>query len=82
MFHREDRVVLFSGADEPMDSKQALVNTLLSRCVPFVTIGTDTTREAGLPLQLPTSAGLAPRCLPFWPNWPNACTSTPTPRRT
>jgi glucosamine--fructose-6-phosphate aminotransferase (isomerizing) len=53
MFHREDRVVLFSGTDEPMDSKQAVVNTLLSRGVPFITIGTDTTREAGLPLQLP-----------------------------
>jgi fructoselysine-6-P-deglycase FrlB-like protein len=53
MFHREDRIVLFSGADEPMDRKQAVVNTLLSPSVPFITIDTDTTREAGLPLQLP-----------------------------
>ncbi len=54
MFHRGDRVVLFSGADEPMDSKQAVVNTLLARDVPFITIGTETTREAGLPIQLPS----------------------------
>jgi hypothetical protein len=32
----------------PMDSKQAVVNTLLSRGVPFITMGTDTTREARL----------------------------------
>lgn len=53
MFHPSDRVVLFSGADEPMDSKQAVVAMLLARGVPFITLGTDATREAGLPLQLP-----------------------------
>lgn len=53
MFHPSDRVVLFSGADEPMESKQAVVTTLLARGVPFVTLGTDATHEAGLPIQLP-----------------------------
>ncbi|MDH5206525.1 MAG: SIS domain-containing protein, partial [Hylemonella sp.] len=53
MFHPADRVVLFSGADEPMDSKQAVVTTLLTRGVPFLTIGTDATHEAGLPIRLP-----------------------------
>lgn len=53
MFNSSDRVVLFSGTDEPMASKQAVVTTLLARGVPFVTIGTDSTHEAGLPIQLP-----------------------------
>jgi len=53
MFHSSDRVILFSGADEPMSSKQAVVTTLLARGVPFVTIGTDSTLEAGLPIPLP-----------------------------
>lgn len=53
MFRPSDRVVIFSGADEPMASKQAVVTTLLARGVPFITIGTDSTHEAGLPIQLP-----------------------------
>lgn len=53
MFQPSDRVVIFSGADEPMASKQAVVSTLLARGVPFITIGTDATHEAGLPIQLP-----------------------------
>lgn len=53
MFHASDRVVIFSGADEPIASKQAVVTTLLARGVPFVTIGTDATHEAGLPIHLP-----------------------------
>lgn len=53
MFHPADRVVVFSGADEPMDSKQAVVTILLARGVPFVTIGTDATREAALPIPFP-----------------------------
>lgn len=53
MFRPEDRVVLFSGADEPMASKQAVVTTLLSRGVPFLTLGTDATHDAGLPIHLP-----------------------------
>ena len=53
MFHPSDRVVLFSGADEPMASKQAVATTLLARGVPFITLGTDATHEAGLPIQLP-----------------------------
>lgn len=53
MFHPSDRAVLFSGADEPMDSKQAVAATLLARGVPFLTIGTDATREAALPIPFP-----------------------------
>ena len=53
MFHPEDRVVLFSGSDEPMDSKRAVATTLLARGVPLLTLGTEATREAGLPLPLP-----------------------------
>lgn len=53
MFQPSDRVIIFSGADEPMTSKQSVVTTLLARGVPFVTIGTDSTHEAGLPIQLP-----------------------------
>lgn len=53
MFHPSDRVVIFSGADEPMASKQAVVTTLLARGVPFITIGTDATHEASLPIPLP-----------------------------
>ena len=53
MFQPSDRVVLFSGADEPMASKQAVVTTLLTRGVPFLTLGTDATHEAGLPIPLP-----------------------------
>ena len=53
MFHPADRVILFSGADEPMESKQAVVTTLLARAVPFLTIGTDANHEAGLPIRLP-----------------------------
>jgi hypothetical protein len=85
LFHREDLVVLFSGVDQPMDSKQAVVNTLLLRGMPIITIGTDTTREAGLPFNCRKSAGPEPWCWPFCPSWcaltsPNACNSTPTPR--
>ena len=53
MFHPTDRVILFSGADEPMESKQAVVTTLLARRVPFLTIGTDASHEAGMPIRLP-----------------------------
>ncbi len=53
MFHRSDRVIMFSGADETMASTQAVVTTLLARSVPFVTIGTDSSHEAGLPIPLP-----------------------------
>lgn len=49
----EDRVVLFSGADEPMESKQAVATALLARGVPFICLGSDQTPEAQLPLQLP-----------------------------
>ncbi len=35
----EDRVVLFSGAIDPMDSKQAVTTALLARGVPFLCLG-------------------------------------------
>lgn len=49
----DDRVVLFSGADEPMESKQAVTTALLARGVPFICLGGDQTPEAQLPLPLP-----------------------------
>jgi glucosamine--fructose-6-phosphate aminotransferase (isomerizing) len=48
-----DRVVLFSGADEPMESKQAVASALLARGVPFVCLGDDRSPEANLPLPFP-----------------------------
>jgi glucosamine--fructose-6-phosphate aminotransferase (isomerizing) len=48
-----DRVVLFSGADEPMESKQAVASALLARGVPFVCMGDDRSPEANLPLPFP-----------------------------
>lgn len=53
MFHPSDRVILFSGTDETMASKQAVATTLLARGVPFLTIGTDATHEAALPIPFP-----------------------------
>ncbi|MHB1200584.1 MAG: SIS domain-containing protein [Polaromonas sp.] len=49
----EDRVVLFSGADEPMESKQAVTAALLARAVPFLCLGSDRTPEAQLPMPFP-----------------------------
>ena len=49
----EDRVVLFSGADEPMESKQAVTAALLARGVPFVCLGSDQTPDAQVPLPFP-----------------------------
>jgi len=49
----EDRVVFFSGAVEPMESKQAVTTTLLARGVPFLCLGSDQTPEAQLPLPFP-----------------------------
>jgi glucosamine--fructose-6-phosphate aminotransferase (isomerizing) len=49
----DDRVVLFSGTDEPMESKQAVTTALLARGVPFICLGSDHTPEAQLPLPLP-----------------------------
>ena len=48
-----DRVLLFSGADEPMDSKQAVTAALLARGVPFLCMGSDQTPDAQLPLPFP-----------------------------
>lgn len=48
-----DRVVLFSGADEPMESKQAVASALLARGVPFVCMGNERSPEANLPLPFP-----------------------------
>lgn len=49
----DDRVVLFSGADEPMESNQAVTTALLARGVPYITLGGNQTPEAQLPLPLP-----------------------------
>jgi glucosamine--fructose-6-phosphate aminotransferase (isomerizing) len=49
----DDRVVLFSGADEPMESKQAVTAALLVRGVPFICLGGQQSPEAQLPLPLP-----------------------------
>lgn len=49
----DDRVVLFSGADEPMDSKQAITAALLARGVPFVCLGSDQSPDAQVPLPFP-----------------------------
>lgn len=49
----QDRVVIFSGADEPMESKQAVTTALLARGVPFICLGCDQTHEAQLPLPFP-----------------------------
>ncbi|MBU3900964.1 MAG: SIS domain-containing protein [Gammaproteobacteria bacterium] len=49
----QDRVVIFSGADEPMASKQAVTIALLARGVPFLCLGCDQTPEAQLPLPFP-----------------------------
>lgn len=48
-----DRVVMFSGADEPMDSRQAVASALLARAVPFVCLGDDQSPEANFPLPFP-----------------------------
>ena len=49
----EDRVVFFSGAIEPMESKAAIAAALLARGVPFLCLGSDQTPEAQLPLPFP-----------------------------
>lgn len=48
-----DRVVIFSGADKPMASKQAVTAALLARAVPFICLGGNQHREAQLPLPFP-----------------------------
>lgn len=48
-----DRVVIFSGADEPMASKQAVTAALLARAVPFICLGGNQRPEAQLPLPFP-----------------------------
>lgn len=48
-----DRVVIFSGADEPMASKQAVSAALLARAVPFICLGCNHLPEAQLALPFP-----------------------------
>lgn len=48
-----DRVVIFSGADEPMESKQAVTAALLAHAVPFICLGCNQHRESQLPLPFP-----------------------------
>lgn len=49
----DDRVVLFSGTDEPAESRQAVTSTLLARGVPFICLDCDQSPAAQLPLPLP-----------------------------
>ncbi len=49
----EDRVVLFSGSDEPTDSTLAVTTALLARGVAFVCLGSEQTPDVQLPLPLP-----------------------------
>lgn len=49
----EDRVIMFSGADEPMESKQAVAAALLARGVPFISLGADTAHDAQLAMPFP-----------------------------
>jgi glucosamine--fructose-6-phosphate aminotransferase (isomerizing) len=49
----EDRVVLFSGTDAPMESSQAVTTALLARGVPSICLGGDVSPETQLPLPLP-----------------------------
>ncbi len=49
----QDRVVLFTGTDEPMESNQAVTTALLARGVPFISLGGEHTPEAQLALPLP-----------------------------
>ncbi len=49
----DDRVVLFSGADEPMESSKAVTTALLARGVPHISLGGDQIPAAQLPLPLP-----------------------------
>ena len=48
-----DRVVIFSGADEPMASKQAVTAALLARAVPFICLGSKQHPESQLALPFP-----------------------------
>lgn len=61
----EDRVVLFSSADEPMESKQAVTAALLARGVPFIYLGSDQTPEAQLPLPFPEARWACTALLAF-----------------
>lgn len=49
----QDRIVLFTGTDEPMESNQAVTTALLARGVPFISLGGEQAPEAQLPLPLP-----------------------------
>lgn len=48
-----DRVVIFSGADDPMASKQAVTAALLARAVPFICLGSNQHPESQLALPFP-----------------------------
>ncbi|MCZ4312657.1 SIS domain-containing protein [Comamonadaceae bacterium G21597-S1] len=49
----DDRVVLFTGTDEPMESNQAVRTALLARGIPFISLGGEQSPDAQLPLPLP-----------------------------
>jgi glucosamine--fructose-6-phosphate aminotransferase (isomerizing) len=49
----KDRVLIFSGADEPSDSQQAVAATLLARGVPFLSLGFGQHPDVQMPLPFP-----------------------------
>lgn len=48
-----DRVLLFAGADDPMESKQAVAAALLARGVPFLSLGSERAQDAQLTMPFP-----------------------------
>ena len=49
----QDRVLIFSGADEPSDSQRAVAATLLARGVPFLSLGFGQHPDVQIPLPFP-----------------------------
>ncbi|WP_020674829.1 SIS domain-containing protein [Geopsychrobacter electrodiphilus] len=49
----QDRVVLFTAADEPMDSQEAVTTALLARSVPSLCLGCEQTPAAHLQMPFP-----------------------------
>jgi glucosamine--fructose-6-phosphate aminotransferase (isomerizing) len=49
----QDRVLIFSGSDEPSESRQAVAATLLARGVPFLSLGFGQHPDVQMPLPFP-----------------------------
>jgi glucosamine--fructose-6-phosphate aminotransferase (isomerizing) len=49
----QDRVLIFSGSDEPSESRQAVAATLLARGVPFLNLGFGQHPDVQMPLPFP-----------------------------